>query len=35
MSLLDVDNLRVTFNTADGEVHAVNGMSFSMEPRQT
>ena len=35
MSLLDVQDLRVTFNTADGDVHAVNGMRFAMEPRET
>jgi oligopeptide transport system ATP-binding protein len=29
--LLDVQDLRVTFRTGDGEVNAVNGVSFSLE----
>lgn len=35
MSLLEVDNLRVTFRTADGEVHAVNGMSYDLNEGET
>lgn len=35
MSLLDVENLRVTFRTADGDVNAVNGVSFAVQPKET
>jgi peptide/nickel transport system ATP-binding protein len=35
MALLDVRDLRVSFNTDDGTVFAVQGMSFSVEPGQT
>jgi oligopeptide/dipeptide ABC transporter ATP-binding protein len=35
MSLLEVTDLRVSFSTADGVVHAVRGMSFSVEPGRT
>ncbi len=30
MTLLDIDNLGVTFDTADGDVHAVNGLSLKI-----
>lgn len=35
MALLEVDDLRVAFRTGDGVVHAVNGVSFSVEERET
>ncbi len=35
MSLLAVENLEVRFDTADGEVCAVNDVSFSVEPGET
>jgi oligopeptide/dipeptide ABC transporter ATP-binding protein len=35
MTLLDVRDLRVSFDTDDGTVYAVQGMSFSVEPGQT
>ncbi|MRI33356.1 ABC transporter ATP-binding protein [Endozoicomonas sp. OPT23] len=35
MSLLDVDNLRVRFTTPDGDVTAVNNMTFTLEAGQT
>jgi oligopeptide/dipeptide ABC transporter ATP-binding protein len=35
VALLDVRDLRVSFETDDGTVHAVQGMSFSVEPGQT
>ena len=35
MALLDVRDLFVSFNTADGVVRAVNGLSFSVEAGQT
>lgn len=30
--LLDVKDLNVSFNTPEGDVHAVNGLSFSIQP---
>ncbi|RYH02173.1 ATP-binding cassette domain-containing protein [Salipiger sp. IMCC34102] len=33
--LLNIDNLRVTFDTPDGEVNAVNGVSFQLDQRET
>jgi len=35
MPLLDVKDLRVTFEVNDGTVSAVNGVTFSMEPGET
>ncbi|SEV92496.1 oligopeptide transport system ATP-binding protein [Cognatiyoonia koreensis] len=35
MSLLEIDNLRVTFSTPDGDVNAVNGMSYALDPGET
>jgi oligopeptide/dipeptide ABC transporter ATP-binding protein len=35
MALLEVRDLRVSFDTDDGTVYAVQGMSFSVEPSQT
>ncbi len=35
VSLLDVKNLKVQFNTLEGVVHAVNGVSFSVEEGKT
>jgi len=35
MSLLDIQNLRVRFGTADGEVNAVNGVSFGINAGET
>jgi peptide/nickel transport system ATP-binding protein len=35
MSLLDVDHLRVAFDTEDGELVAVNDVSFTVEPGET
>ncbi len=35
MALLEIDNLMVTFNTADGDVHAVNGVSLNIDKGET
>ena len=35
MTLLDVNNLRVRFTTPDGEVTAVNDVTFSLNPGET
>jgi oligopeptide transport system ATP-binding protein len=35
MALLSVENLHVTFATADGEVNAVNGIAFDVDPGET
>ncbi|NHF72461.1 ATP-binding cassette domain-containing protein [Paracoccus sp. 12-3] len=35
MALLDINNLNVTFNTNDGQVHAVNGIDLSLERGET
>ena len=35
MSLLEIDNLRVTFTTADDDVNAVNGISFDIDAGET
>jgi len=35
MPLLEIDNLRVTFSTADGDVNAVNGVSFDISQGET
>ncbi len=35
MSLLEIDNMRVTFTTADGDVNAVNGVSFGIDAGET
>ena len=32
MALLDVQDLVVRFRTADGTIHAVNGVTFALEP---
>lgn len=33
--LLDINDLKVTFTTADGDVNAVNGMSYSIDAGET
>ena len=35
MALLEVDDLRTYFKTREGEVHAVDGVSFTLEERKT
>ncbi len=35
MALLEIDDLRVTFTTADEDVNAVNGVSFSIDKGET
>ena len=35
MTLLNVNDLRVAFKTADGVVSAVNGISFALQKGQT
>ncbi len=35
MALLEVEGLKVRFDTPDGVVHAVNGLSFTLEKGQT
>jgi oligopeptide transport system ATP-binding protein len=35
MALLSVENLHVTFSTADGEVNAVNGIEFEIDAGET
>ncbi|WP_341367444.1 oligopeptide/dipeptide ABC transporter ATP-binding protein [Yoonia sp. BS5-3] len=35
MSLLEIEDLSVTFNTADGPVNAVNGVSFAIDKGET
>ncbi|MGR3464901.1 oligopeptide/dipeptide ABC transporter ATP-binding protein [Limimaricola sp.] len=35
MALLDIEDLRVTFTTGDGEVNAVNGVNFSIDEGET
>ncbi|AJE48877.1 oligopeptide/dipeptide ABC transporter ATP-binding protein [Celeribacter indicus] len=35
MALLDVKNLTVRFETPEGDIHAVNGVSFSLEKGET
>ena len=35
MRLLEIENLKVTFTTADGDVNAVNGLSFGIDAGET
>jgi oligopeptide transport system ATP-binding protein len=35
MALLDVEDLQVSFRTREGEVHAVNGIDFSLDTGET
>lgn len=35
MALLEIENLTVTFKTADGDVNAVNGVSFGIDAGET
>lgn len=35
MTLLNIEDLKVTFKTADGEVNAVNGVSFGIDAGET
>ena len=35
MSLLDIKNLAIHFNTEEGDVCAVNGIDLSVEPGKT
>ncbi|WP_400084002.1 oligopeptide/dipeptide ABC transporter ATP-binding protein [Yoonia sp. R78084] len=35
MSLLEIEDLKVTFTTADGDVNAVNGVSFHIDKGET
>ena len=35
MALLEVQDLSVAFETGDGTVNAVNGLSFALEPGET
>ncbi|MEL6682811.1 MAG: oligopeptide/dipeptide ABC transporter ATP-binding protein [Pseudomonadota bacterium] len=35
MSLLEIENLSVTFTTADGDVNAVNGVTFNIDKGET
>lgn len=35
MSLLEIEDLRVTFTTADGDVNAVNGLSLNIDKGET
>lgn len=35
MALLEIDDLRVIFSTADGDVNAVNGVSFNIDKGET
>ena len=35
MSLLEIEDLSVTFTTADGDVNAVNGVTFNIDKGET
>ncbi|NBR54163.1 MAG: ATP-binding cassette domain-containing protein, partial [Rhodobacteraceae bacterium] len=35
MSLLEINDLKVTFRTNDGPVNAVNGVSFNIDKGET
>ena len=35
MALLEIEDLKVTFKTADGDVNAVNGVSFNIDAGET